>query len=421
MKTTIKNKRPRILWANRYCLLDTSSGASISARQILLQLKRRGWDVRILGCTTFDSERGMGTYKKYCKSNPGKPFVKIKDKDGLEHLLVVTSDSSQANATNSELNRLYQIYLSTLSEFQPDFVFFYGGMALDLLIADEARSRNITTLAYLVNANYLNGTRWCRDVDMILTDSKATANLYKEKLNLNVTPIGKFIEPKDVLADKHERKHIVFINPSVEKGGYLVAQLAFLLSKQRPDITFEVVESRGLWHPVLNATLKAMGEKTEPLPNVIVTPNQEHMKDVFARARLLIAPSLWWESGARVLAEAMLNGLPAIVTAHGGSPEMIEDGGITFKIASRFHEAPYTRIPKSDVFNPLIERIISLFDDDVLYRELSKNAFRVGQNLHNIEVNTDRFIREIENLKDSKSLKISSDEGTHIYSSKYPK
>lgn len=53
----------KILWANRYCLLDTSGGASLSARQMLVQLKRRGWDVRILGATIFDSERGMTLLK----------------------------------------------------------------------------------------------------------------------------------------------------------------------------------------------------------------------------------------------------------------------------------------------------------------------------------------------------------------------
>ena len=34
-----KDRKPRLLWANAFCLLDTSSGASMSVRQMLLQLK----------------------------------------------------------------------------------------------------------------------------------------------------------------------------------------------------------------------------------------------------------------------------------------------------------------------------------------------------------------------------------------------
>jgi len=50
--------KPRILWANAYCLMDTSSGASMSVREILKQLAVRGFDVCILGATNFDSESG---------------------------------------------------------------------------------------------------------------------------------------------------------------------------------------------------------------------------------------------------------------------------------------------------------------------------------------------------------------------------
>lgn len=392
-------KPRKILWANRYCLLDTSSGASISARQMLLQLKRRGWDVRVIGCTSFDSERGMTLLKPHLDPKPTTPYLKVTDPDGLDHTLVVTKSISAGETTNDELNRLYSLYIATLDEFQPDFVFFYGGNAFDLLIPEEAHFREIKSLAYLVNPNYQGDARWCRDVDLIVTDTKATAGFYKEKMQLEVTALGTFIEPSKVIADNHERKHILFINPTLEKGGAFVAQLALLMSKRRPDITFEVVESRGLWQPVLDAAMKTFGEESRELPNVVLTPNQADMRGVFSRARLLLLPSLWWESGARVLAEAMLNGIPAIVTEHGGSPEMIEDGGIKFKLDPEIHQSPYTRLPAASQLDPLIDRIIALFDNETLYRTYCDRAFRVAQRLHNIEINTDHFIAQLETLK----------------------
>ena len=52
------NRPPRLLWACPYCLLDTSSGCSMSVRELLRQLKNRGFDVYILSSTIFDREAG---------------------------------------------------------------------------------------------------------------------------------------------------------------------------------------------------------------------------------------------------------------------------------------------------------------------------------------------------------------------------
>ena len=58
--TAVKGtKKPKILWANSYCLLDTSSGASISVRQILLELIKRGFEIDIVGATIFDTDKGV--------------------------------------------------------------------------------------------------------------------------------------------------------------------------------------------------------------------------------------------------------------------------------------------------------------------------------------------------------------------------
>ena len=54
----------RILWANSFCLLDTSSGASISVREILRQLSKNNFDIEILGATIFDSSSGAKIFKQ---------------------------------------------------------------------------------------------------------------------------------------------------------------------------------------------------------------------------------------------------------------------------------------------------------------------------------------------------------------------
>jgi glycosyltransferase involved in cell wall biosynthesis len=386
-------RKPRLLWANPFCLLDTSSGASMAVREMLIQLAKNGYEVMVLGATIFDAEKGTFKLRDHWQMIEEKHKQVIKVNDGaLIHHLIATKSIVRNQMTAEEEGAWYGLYTSALDQFKPDLVWFYGGQTLDMLIPDEARARGIPSAAYLVNGNY-QGTRWCRDVDLIITDSQATADFYKERQGFSPVAVGTFIEPQTVLAEHHERKNLLFINPSLQKGAGIVVQLAMLLEKQRPDITFEVVESRGNWHALVKNITAILDEQRESLSNVIITPNTDDMRPIYGRARLLLAPSLGWESGARVLAEAMINGIPAVVTDRGGSPEMIQDGGLKIKLPDDLHEKPYTRLPKSELLQPLIDRIVQFYDNEELYQQYVERARHVGKTRHALETSTGRLMK----------------------------
>lgn len=386
-------RKPRLLWACPWCLLDTSSGASISARQMLLQLVEQGYEVAILGATIFDAEKGVLRLREHWEAieTNRKKFIKIND-GPLTHTLLVTKSTVRNDMTAEEEGLWYGGYVSVLNDFKPDLVWFYGGQTLDMLIPDEARMRGIPSVAYLVNGNY-QSTRWCRDVDLIVTDTQATADLYKETQGFTPVAIGAFIEPSKVIAPEHRRERVLFVNPSFAKGVGIVVQLALLLRDRRPDILFEVVESRGDWPEAVKLVSASMGQPCEVLENVILTPNTDDMRPIYGRARILLAPSLWWESGARVLAEAMLNAIPAIVTDRGGSPEMIQNGGIKLVLPENCHASPYTTVPALELLQPLVDKIIQLYDDEVEYEKYVARAQAVGQNRHALAVSTGRLLQ----------------------------
>jgi len=226
-----------------------------------------------------------------------------------------------------------------------------------------------------------------------VTDSQATADFYKASQGFVPVAVGTFIEPSKVVATEHRRERLLFINPSFAKGVGIIVQLAMLLQERRPDITFEVVESRGDWHQAVKTVSAALGQPLDSLPNVVLTPNTDDMRPIYGRARLLLAPSLWWESGARVLCEAMLNGIPAIVTDRGGSPEMIQDGGIKLKLPDNCHVAPFTTLPAMELLQPLVDKIIELHDNEDLYQQYVAKARAVGQNRHSLAVSTGRLLQ----------------------------
>lgn len=384
-------RKPRIVWATPYCLLDTSSGASISAREMLRQLVVNGYEVSVFGATVFDSESGLTKFPDNWKTLIGKEEIILLNDPPLEHRLLVTVSTVRSLMTAYEADRWYALYVGLLDTFKPDLVLFYGGMSLDLLISDAARERKIPCAAYLANGNY-SGKRWCRDVDLIITNSQANSDYYARKEGFTSIPVGVFIDPAPVVSLEHTRKNILFINPSLEKGAVIVIQLALLLEKTRPDIKFEVVECRGSWQELVRQVTKHYGEQREALDNVIVKPNTNDMRPVYGRARLLLAPSLWWESAGRVVVEAMLNGIPAIVTDRGGLPETLGIGGIKVQFPEECYEEPYTYVPKLAILEPLVEKIVQFYDDDVFYNDYVARALHEGKRSLSMEESTNRLM-----------------------------
>jgi FkbM family methyltransferase len=387
------NRKHRLLWANLYCLLDTSSGASMSVRQMLHQLVKSGYEVEVIGATIFDAPKGTTLLKPHWDAikDPGNTIIEVTD-GPLLHRLITTQSEDRDLMTAKEMNRWYRLFIQRLASFKPDLVWFYGGDGFTSLIPHEAQVRGIPSAAYTPNGSYTS-TRWCRDVDLIITDTEATANYYREVMNFSPVSVGKFIPPENIIAKPNSRKYVTFINPSLAKGVVVVIQLAIALAKRRPDIKFEIVESRGDWHGLVTLVCKMLGEDPAALTNVVITPNQADMRTVYGRSRVLLAPSFWWESGARVLVEAMMNGIPAIVSKRGGNVEMVQDAGIIVEFPNECYEKPYDRFPKPELLLPVIERIERLYDDPHYYQYMSEKALAVAAERHDMAVSTKRLLK----------------------------
>ncbi|MCS2608329.1 glycosyltransferase [Halomonas dongshanensis] len=388
----IEKRKPRLLWANPFCLLDTSSGASMSVRQMLRQLAANGYEVQILGATIFDNPKGAGLLKEQFPDLNQRLHQLIEANDGpLMHQMIVSNSFNRNHLTSHEESLWYSQYLYMLDSFKPDVVWFYGGQTLDLLIADEARDRGIAVAFYLANGSY-QSPRWCRDVDLIVTDSQATAKMYQDKIGFVSKPVGKFIDSTHFVAEHHERRRVLFVNPSWQKGVSIFVQLAEKLERERPDIELEVVEARADWSAVLRETTQRMGQQRRSLKNVTVTGNTSDMRGPYSRARVLVAPSLWWESSGRVLAEAMLNGIPALITNRGGMPEMVGDAGIAFDFPTSCYEEPYQHFLDDKELQPLFDAVVAFYDDDALYQQYVARAFQVGEQKHHIDRATERLL-----------------------------
>uniref|UniRef100_Q3ARU0 Glycosyltransferase-like protein n=1 Tax=Chlorobium chlorochromatii (strain CaD3) TaxID=340177 RepID=Q3ARU0_CHLCH len=401
-----QQRKPRLLWANLYCLLDSSSGASISVREMLRQLAYNGYEVEVIGATIFDAVSGMSALPPQWKKRLETTDILELNDAPLRHKLLMTNSHQRDAVTALEEAKWYEFYLHTLNTFKPDVVWFYGGRPFDYLISDEAKHRGIPVAAYLVNGNYTK-TRWCRDVDCIITDTQATADYYHRKNGLTLTPVGKFIDPKMVVAAEHLRRNVLFVNPTFEKGAALVVQIALQLEQLRPDIQLEVVESRGSWRGMVEYVSARLGKPRTGLSNVQVMPHSRNMRPLYSRARMVLAPSLWWESGSRVLAEAMLNAIPALVTDNGGNREMVGEGGIAIALPANYHAKPYIELLTSELLEQFVAQIICCYDDEQFYQTLVAQATLYGCTTHHISTSTQKLLKVFGKLIASSSKELS--------------
>ncbi|RLA52767.1 MAG: glycosyl transferase family 1 [Gammaproteobacteria bacterium] len=383
----------KILWASPNTLLDTANGAALAVREILKQLQKRGCDIRILGGTNFVNSNGTTYFKDSLpklKDQVGK-FIELRD-ENLIHTTLVTRRLQRRLMLSYEEKLWFEQYCQLLDDFNPDLVLFFDNSLITLLTAYEARHKGIAVGVYLAHP-FNRGSRWCRDVDFMFTDSNATRELYRKRENYALIPIGKFINPAKYRVEQSTRSNVLFINPSLRKGAVFVIQLALLMEKKYPNIQFEVVESRSNWETTLKQITGKLGQERTSLNNVMLTPNTSDMRPVYSRARVLLVPSVWWDSGPRVIVEALLNGIPVIGSSSGGIPETIDNGGMIIDFPSEYFLPPYDKLFEAEILQIAIDLIVQLYDDEEFYDTSVKNAYRAHEENHNIEKNADELLQ----------------------------
>jgi glycosyltransferase involved in cell wall biosynthesis len=292
-------------------------------------------------------------------------------------------------------------------------VLFFDSSLITLLTCLEAKRRNIRAGAFLNHGNN-RGQEWCRDVDFMLTDSAATARMYKNREGYKMNAIGKFVNPSEFRVATRNPRNMLFINPIPAKGAVLVVQLALWLTKNRPDIQVEVVDTKNTWQTLASQVASAIHAPLADLAKVKISANTSNMSAIYESARILLAPSLWWESGPRVIIEAMINGIPSITSNAGGIPEILGGSGCIIEIPEEYRKAPYSRIFPEAIIMSYAEVICQCYDDEDFYNKLSSKALEVYERDHNITLNGNQLynllVDEVANKHDA-FYDVGQDEG----------
>ena len=330
----------RFLLVNNHCISDPVAGVTQSLRTIVEWLADAGHACCVLTTARFESHvtftiedhlarqgiavpQAVAIKRSGSRSKPrraaDRPVVHYTVR-GAPVTLLLTRHNDEARPDRAEAAQFLSILERLLEDFRPDQVIAANGHPMIReALSLNARRRGITT-AFAVRGFGYYEPDYFADVDHVFTCSPYLTGVYRDKVGLVSTPLEPPIDWSTVLAPVDSRAFVTFVHPAPHKGLFLFARLADMLGSRRPDIPLLVVQS-GQSGGSLN-NIPGIDFHCQS-PQIMAAPPVATPAEYFALTRILLVPSVWEEPFGRVAAEAMINGIPAIVGNRGALPDVV--------------------------------------------------------------------------------------------------
>lgn len=385
----------KILWMSPYSLHDISSGASIHSRYILESLQKVGFEVWSFSSFVFDRPYGgsstFGDIKTLFETHSDTRIFNLDDR-GIHYIYVKCKTTTEMMRTSAEQDDFYEAFCDVLDLYKPDIVIGYGTGMDSYTCFAEAKRRGIGTVYLLFNGKHGHFT--FPNIDLVLTDSQMTATLYANRDQMNCVPIGQFIDPEYVIAKKREPTYITLVNPDFGKGVSIFAKLAKVCQTELPELQFLTINNRANFADkvIRLYEIDEKGEKVYPFtaqdfPNVFMSEATHDMRLIYEKAKVVMVPSLFYESWGRIASEAILNDIPVIGNDIGGIKDAIGAGGITITPSPRLINNPML-VPTDAEIRPYVDalkRVITEdFSEGINKTKESINLPRLTQHLVNV-------------------------------------
>jgi glycosyltransferase involved in cell wall biosynthesis len=290
---------------------------------------------------------------------------------GVPVTILIGSTTPRTPNVN-ECGDFLRLFDAAYERLKPDVVVTYGGDSLTSEIKRRSKSRGAATVFTLHNLRY-NNTALFDEFDAVLVASRFAADHYRDRLGLTCTVLPNIIDAERALATRRRPSYAVCVNPTVEKGVFIIARIADELGKRRPDIPFLIVEGMGTENDVA-----ACGLDLRVHGNVFFHEHTSDPRQFWRVARVSLIPSLVAENQPLVAIEAMLNGIPVLGSGRGGIPETLGEAGLILPLPDRL-TADSPGLPTSEEVAPWVDAIVRLWDFPDIYERHSRLSQRVAR------------------------------------------
>jgi glycosyltransferase involved in cell wall biosynthesis len=163
--------------------------------------------------------------------------------------------------------------------------------------------------------NFRDYRRAVTTASYTIANSEFTAEKLRELFGVDPTVIYPPIELERYETEHDADGYITMVNPRAEyKGADIFVNIAEELSEER----FLLVG------PISSDAIR---ERSRTMSNVSHWEWCDDMREAYAESKLVVVPSRWEEPFGRVPAEAMVSGIPCVVSDRGGLPEVVGETG----------------------------------------------------------------------------------------------
>jgi glycosyltransferase involved in cell wall biosynthesis len=416
----------RFLLINNHCISDQTAGVVQSLRTMIRWLVEAGHECRVLTTARFEAFvsftidehlDGLGVEIQWT-GNAAKQRIRSRQKsqpkakcdearfslDGAGVTLLKTRHNDEKFPNHAETTQYLSLLSQILDEFPPERVIACNAHPMILLGLKEARQRGIPTVYAIRGYGYYD-RRYFEHVDHVFTCSQHVSDVHFAKVGLLSTPIEPPIEWSRVVAPAETRAFLTFVNPSPHKGLWLFARLADMLGSRRPDIPIMVVQS-GQTAGWLN---RIKGVDFTRYPQIMAAPPVPRPADYFALTQVLLVPSVWEEPFGRVAAEAMINGVPPLVSNRGSLPHVVGGdythggGGFVLPLPDWLQPTVH-KMPTVDEVAPWYDAVCALWDDPALYAGVAERARCIAAERFDEEASRKRHLEYLTSLTPGQPL-----------------
>ena len=362
---------PTLLFSSFHNYLDQASGAAISAREVLRELARRGWRVRVL-CGSFfdDATADENSFYATLKRRDITPVVERKRAvlagknvefrlvldDGIEATVFFADDAASRVLPRGALSRpsgelLLKLLLDECQTSKPNVYLTYGGYWAALPAAKIAKNFGAANVFYLCNFAY-NRRDLFAEFDRIVVPSEFAKSFYRQKLDVVTDVIPPLIDDSKFRVAENSRRFLTFVNPSPEKGRYFFVGIARELERRFPEIPILVVESRS------KITTFATSPEARTLANLYALQQVDDPREFYRQTRILLGrPFAPNRSGAsRSRRDSTESRSFARIAARFRKSSKVGDLRSTFREVTRRRRERFRRRTKSRLGSTLSQR-----------------------------------------------------------------